>query len=102
LQHSEATLRALANDCMQMAHATDYAAQYAQWYKDNLPSYSDSVATGVKGLVTGQGVTAGASAAVQYMQNLLGRYDEVIKILPPGAQCWLTRAGESSTSRSHH
>jgi hypothetical protein len=82
LQQAEATVRALASDCLQMAHATDYAAQYAQWYKDNLPSYAESLGTGVKGMVTGQGMTGAAKVAVEYLENLLTRYNEVIQILP--------------------
>lgn len=89
LQQAEATARALASDCMQMAHATDYAAQYAQWYKDNMPAYTDSVATGLKGLVTGNGLTAGADAATEHMVKLLGRYNEVIQILPSSVQLGL-------------
>ncbi len=89
LQQAEATARALANDCMQMAHATDYAAQYAQWYKDNLPSYTDSLATAAKGVVTGHGLTAGADAATQHLVNLLSRYNEVIQTLPPSVRAGL-------------
>ena len=86
LQYSEATARALANDCLQMAHSTDYAAQYATWYKDNLPSYTDSLATAAKGLVQGDGLTAGADAATQHLVNFLSRYNEVISTLPNSVQ----------------
>jgi hypothetical protein len=74
LQVAEATARALANDCMQMAHATDYAAQYADWYKKNLPSYTDALASGAKGMVTGQGLSGGADAATAHPVNLMSRW----------------------------
>lgn len=86
LQYAEATARALANDCLTMAHATDYAAQYAQWYKDNLPSYTDAVVAGVGGLLSGNGLDGGAEQALTHMVRLLGRYNEVITTLPQHLQ----------------
>ncbi len=97
LQQAEATARALAADCLQMAHATDYAANYAAWYKANLPSYTDAVATGVKGAVTGQGLTAGADAATEHLVQLLGRYNEVIQILPAAVRSTVPAPGIRST-----
>jgi hypothetical protein len=91
LQQAEATARALGNDCLQMAHATDYAAQYAQWYKDNRPTYVDAVATGVKGAVTGNGLTAGAEQSLTHLTNLLSRYNEVTQILPDAVQTQLVQ-----------
>jgi hypothetical protein len=96
LQDAEATARALGNDCLQMAHATDYAAQYAQWYKDNLPSYVDSVGTGIVGAVTGKGLDAAADEATQHMVNLLSRYNEVIQTLPPAVQATLAQVNLDS------
>ena len=116
LQLAEATARALASDCLQMARATDYAAEYARWYKANLPSYTDALATaakgtvsdalsggviglvagptgavagGIAGAVTGDGVTGGARSAVQHLENLLGRYNEVIQTVPSAVQSQL-------------
>jgi hypothetical protein len=101
LQQAEATARALANDCLQMAHATDYAAQYAQWYKDHLPAYTDSVLTGTKGLLTGNGLTAGADAATEHMVKLLGRYNEVIQILPSSVQAGRVNSGIDTYQPPH-
>jgi hypothetical protein len=91
LQVAEATARALANDCMQMAHATDYAARYAEWYQKNLPSYAEAIGSSVKGMVTSgpSGASAGAEAAVTHMANLLNRYNEVIQILPSSVRASL-------------
>jgi hypothetical protein len=104
LQQAEATARALAADCLQMARATDSAAQSAQWYKANLPSYVEAVATGVKGTVTGKGLTAGAEEAVDHMVKLLHCYNEVIQTLPaavrsPVAETGLQREDEPFTRR---
>jgi hypothetical protein len=82
LQQAEATARALAAECLQMARATDSAAQYARWYKANLPSYVEAVATATKGAATGKGLTAGAEEAVDHMVKLLHCYNEVIQTLP--------------------
>jgi len=97
LQLAEATARALANDCLQMAHATDYAAQYAQWYKANLPSYTDALlSAGAAVLTQGPGgITAGADAAVTHLTNLLSRYNEVIQVLPPSVASTLVTSGST-------
>jgi hypothetical protein len=93
LQQAEATARALAADCLQMARATDSAAQSAQWYKANLPSYVEAVATGVKGTVTGKGLTAGAAEAVDHMAKLLHCYNEVIQTLPAAVRSTVPGSG---------
>jgi hypothetical protein len=74
LQVAQGTAEALANHSMTMARATDYAYQYASWYQAHLPG---------DGYVT----TGGDSQrAVDHLVKLLGRYDEVIALLPPEVQ----------------
>lgn len=97
LQRAEATARALASDCMQIAKATDLAATYAQKSKDTLPSYTDAVVTGAEGLVAGQGLTAGAKEAVQHMTALLNNYSSVLQMLPGAVQ-----SGVGTSSGGEH
>jgi hypothetical protein len=59
LQRAEATARALASDCLQMAKATDLAATYAQASKQTLPSYTDALLSGAKDLVSGKAPISG-------------------------------------------
>jgi hypothetical protein len=74
LQVAQGTAEALANHSMTMARATDYAGQYAQWYQAHLPG---------DGYVT----TGGDSQrAVDHLVKFLGRYDEVISLLPSQVQ----------------
>lgn len=74
LQVAQGTAEALANHSMTMARATDYAYQYASWYQAHLPG---------DGYVT----TGGDSQrAVDHLVKLLGRYDEVIALLPSQVQ----------------
>ncbi|HEV7205610.1 MAG TPA: hypothetical protein VGN18_13455 [Jatrophihabitans sp.] len=66
LQLAQATAQALADQCMQMARATDWAYQYAQWYKAHVPG---------DGLIT---TSSDADAINQHRVALLSRYNEVI------------------------
>jgi hypothetical protein len=70
LQIAQATARALADQCMQMARATDSAYQYANWYKTHFPG---------DGYVQ---THADHQRAVEHEVGLLNRYNEVIGILP--------------------
>jgi hypothetical protein len=98
LQRAEATARALAGDCLQIAKATDLAATYAQMSKDTLPSYVDAVVTGTQGLVAGQGLTAGAKEAVQHMTALLDSYSSVLQMLPATVQSGVDPSREQTTT----
>jgi type II secretory pathway pseudopilin PulG len=71
LQEAQATAHALADQCMQMARATDYAYKYADWYKAHLPG---------DGYVTTGG---DAQRAVDHLAKMLGRYNEVIATVVP-------------------
>jgi hypothetical protein len=72
LQVAQATAHALADQCMQMARATDTAYRYADWYKANVPG--DGV------IPTG----ADSQRAVDHLGKMLSRYNEVIGyIVPP-------------------
>jgi len=97
LQLAQATARALANVCMQMAHAMDYSSQVATWYKTHAPEPSgtqEGVVTGVSALspALGQVVdaklnTALDDAAGQHLTNFMQRYREVLTdALPPEVQ----------------
>ncbi len=85
LQVAQATAQAMADQCMQMARATDSAYQYANWYKTHFPG---------DGYVT---THADHQRAVEHEVGLMNRYNEVIGILPSQvkAQYVDTRAGGS-------
>jgi hypothetical protein len=73
LQIAQATAAALADQCMQMARATDWAFQYAQWYKEHVPG---------DGLITTGG---DADRINEHRVALLSRYNEVIGNVIPSA-----------------
>jgi hypothetical protein len=70
LQVAQATASALADQCMQMARATDAAYQYANWYKTHFPG---------AGYLT---LHDDHQRAVDHEVGLLERYNEVIGTLP--------------------
>lgn len=74
LQLAQATASALAEQCMTMARATDYAANYARWYKEHFPR--DVGPSGVS--------DEGVQNAADHTGNYLTRLNEVIaSALPP-------------------
>lgn len=85
----QATAQALADQSMKMAHAMDYTAQYATWYKHNIPDRFEltgkSAGVGAISPVVGAFMAAdeGSKQAVQHMTNFLSRYNEVIGNLLP-------------------
>jgi hypothetical protein len=86
LRTAQATARALADQCMQMAHATDYAYRYADWYKAHVPG---------QGLIRDTAITGNhdATAAQDHLLKLLGRYNEVIAfVIPPEVRAQLVES----------
>ncbi len=73
LQVAQATAHALADQCMQMARATDYAYRYADWYKAHVPG---------DGHFSTQ---ADADRAGSHLTDMLSRYNEVIVTVIPAA-----------------
>lgn len=78
LQEAQATARSLANVSMHMARANDYAAQYAQWYKENFPRDLGWSEGGISGILSPDG----AQNAADHFVRFLSRYREVIAGLP--------------------
>lgn len=90
LQLAQATAQALADQCMQMARATDWAYQYAQWYKDHVPG---------DGLIT---TGADADRINEHRVALLSRYNEVIGYcIPSQVQSSLVTNGQGAVSDFH-
>lgn len=74
LRTAQATASALAQQCMTMARATDYAANYAQWYKENFPRDVGPSGVGAQG----------TQNAADHTGNYLTRLNEVTAYtLPP-------------------
>jgi hypothetical protein len=86
LQEAQATAHALADQCMQMARATDYAYKYADWYKAHLPG-DGYVQTG-----------GDSQRAVDHLMRMLSRYNEVIATVVPSQ----VRSGEVASNPGQH
>ncbi|MEP7020106.1 MAG: hypothetical protein ABI808_05610, partial [Pseudonocardiales bacterium] len=87
LQIAQATAQALADQCMQMARATDWAFQYAQWYKDNVPG---------DGMFT---TKADANRLNDHRVALLTRYNEVIgNVIPSAVRASYVQNADSNQS----
>lgn len=82
LQMAQATARALADQCLHMARANDWAYQYAQWYKDHMPG------TGMYHSIGGMlSDPADDNAAREHLAKFMTRYNEVIaSSVPPSVQ----------------
>lgn len=95
LQLAAATASALADQSMQMARATDYAYQYAGWYKEHQPGVSVGAVAHVA-ISLGRDNPA-ANAATDHVVKFLGRYNEVIAATPPEVSAKYNTAGSLSS-----
>jgi len=105
LQLAQATARALANTCMQMAHAMEYSSDVATWYVQNAPKPSQleqvvstglSIASPVLGAVAdAKAAEALNKAASEHLTNFMQRYRQVVTdAFPPEVQQKLLIPGQ--------